>query len=74
MASLAVEAAPVPLQEVKALLRIEDGREDALIAGFVRSAAAACSAGRIRRRERRRAQPHESVGARTRPRARRMRR
>jgi uncharacterized phiE125 gp8 family phage protein len=44
MASLAQEAAPLALQEVKALLRIADGREDALIAGFVRSAAAACEA------------------------------
>lgn len=39
-----IAPAPVGIEEVKALLRIEDGREDALIAGFVRSAAASCEA------------------------------
>jgi uncharacterized phiE125 gp8 family phage protein len=44
MASLAEAPAPVALQEVKALLRIDGSAEDALIAGFVRSAAASCEA------------------------------
>lgn len=36
--------APVALSEVKAFLRIEGSAEDALLAGFVRSAAASCEA------------------------------
>ena len=44
MASVAEAPAPVALQEVKALLRIEGSAEDALIAGFVRSAAGSCEA------------------------------
>jgi uncharacterized phiE125 gp8 family phage protein len=46
MASMASEAVPaaLALHELKALLRIEHGAEDALMAGFVRSAAAACEA------------------------------
>jgi uncharacterized phiE125 gp8 family phage protein len=44
-AETAVPAAlPVSLEEVKALLRIGNSEEDALIAGFVRSAAATCEA------------------------------
>lgn len=42
MASVA--PAPVAVAEVKALLRIATSDEDALIAGFVRSAAASCEA------------------------------
>ncbi len=42
MASVA--PAPVAVAEVKALLRIATSEEDALIAGFVRSAAASCEA------------------------------
>jgi uncharacterized phiE125 gp8 family phage protein len=46
MAAQAVEAAAlgVALHEVKALLRVEHNDEDALIAGFIRSAEAACEA------------------------------
>jgi uncharacterized phiE125 gp8 family phage protein len=46
MASLAMEAAPaaVALDEVKAFLRISHSEEDALVAGFIRSAQAACEA------------------------------
>lgn len=39
-----VAPAPVAVAEVKALLRIATSEEDALIAGFVRSAAASCEA------------------------------
>jgi uncharacterized phiE125 gp8 family phage protein len=44
MASVASEPAPamVGLHELKALLRIDGGAEDALLAGFLRSAWAAC--------------------------------
>jgi uncharacterized phiE125 gp8 family phage protein len=42
MATLAGVAAPVPLEEVKASLRIVGSEEDALLAGLVRSAAACC--------------------------------
>jgi len=46
MASLAIETGPaaVAVQEVKAFLRIEHGAEDAMIAGLVRTAEAACEA------------------------------
>jgi uncharacterized phiE125 gp8 family phage protein len=46
MVSLAVEAPAraVALDEVKAFVRVEHNEEDALIAGFVRSAQAACEA------------------------------
>jgi len=46
MGALVMEAPPaaVALQEVKAFLRVEGGAEDALIAGFVRSASASCEA------------------------------
>lgn len=40
----AMAALPVALDEVRAFLRIEESAEDALIAGFVRSAAASCEA------------------------------
>lgn len=39
-----VAPAPVAVEEVKALLRVVTSEEDALIAGFVRSAAASCEA------------------------------
>lgn len=46
MASVAIGAAPAALavHEVKALLRISHAEEDALLAGFVRSAEAVCEA------------------------------
>jgi uncharacterized phiE125 gp8 family phage protein len=44
MASVAVAAPAVALEEVKAFLRIGHSEEDAMIAGFVRSAEAACEA------------------------------
>jgi uncharacterized phiE125 gp8 family phage protein len=37
-------AAPVPLEQVKAFLRVAGSEEDALIAGLVRTAAALCEA------------------------------
>lgn len=44
MATIAPAPAPAAVAEVKALLRIATDDEDALIAGFVRSAAASCEA------------------------------
>ena len=46
MASLVMAAppAPVALEEVKAFLRVQHSAEDALLAGFIRSASAACEA------------------------------
>jgi uncharacterized phiE125 gp8 family phage protein len=46
MASVAMAAPPaaVALEEVKAFLRVAHSEEDALIAGFIRSAQAACEA------------------------------
>ncbi|HYJ30004.1 MAG TPA: head-tail connector protein, partial [Allosphingosinicella sp.] len=37
-------AAPVPLEQVKAFLRVAGSEEDALLAGLVRTAAALCEA------------------------------
>ena len=46
MASMAMEPPPaaVVLGEVKAFLRLANGEEDALVAGFLRSASATCEA------------------------------
>ncbi len=46
MGPVAMETAPAPvaLDEVKAFLRVTTGEEDALVAGFVRTASAACEA------------------------------
>ncbi len=46
MASLTMAAPPPPvaLEEVKAFLRVQHSAEDALLAGFIRTASAACEA------------------------------